>query len=359
MQDRLGLAIRVDAEPEIGLGHLRRCLTLGKQLEKDGFTVYILTHGDIRSELLQGFVNIPLSKADSPISEAYQNHELKDAELTLRAIQDLSVKLVIVDSYRLGNIWEETVAMKGYKILAIDDFRDRRHQADILLSDIDIPFQKELLSSKPNAYQLVGLKYALIDSEFIATKLQKNYCQSANQKKEILISYGGSDLTGETVKAILAIKMLVEKSSFWKNRISVKVVVGPFNSRLEIIKHIVAGLSFIEILNAPNTLANLFSSANILLIGGGNSMIEGVFMQKVCLVTATSPNQVLGVKYLHQQSAILYLGHQTEVNSEHICNTLLNTLNNYDEIVSQIRQLSLCDHLGASRVSHVIKSVLS
>jgi len=33
------VAIRVDANPTIGMGHLRRCITLGRQLQNDGFTV--------------------------------------------------------------------------------------------------------------------------------------------------------------------------------------------------------------------------------------------------------------------------------------------------------------------------------
>ncbi|WJI24227.1 UDP-2,4-diacetamido-2,4,6-trideoxy-beta-L-altropyranose hydrolase [Thermosynechococcus sp. B0] len=360
---RLGnIAIRVEANSEIGLGHLRRCLTLAKQLFEDGFCVYIVSLSSISHDLLQGFHhicmrNIYRNLAKSNIFANNFNKELLDAECTLIAIRNLSIDWVVLDSYNLGIWWEQRVAESGYKILVIDDFRNREHYADIVLSDIDIPFDKNLLKKSTNCHQLVGLRYALIDSHFIAVKNSDQDCTVQDNRKKILISYGGSDPTGETIKVLKSIKLLMKSHPSFKQEVSTDVVVGCFNSQLKTIKKISKNLDEVKIHYAPESLASLLKNADIFLTSGGNSMIEGLFMQKKCLITTTAENQILSVMCLLKQNLINYLGHYNKVNSHIICDFLLKAIKNHSGF--KINHNLVCDHLGASRVSHMLQLIMS
>ncbi|URR34933.1 UDP-2,4-diacetamido-2,4,6-trideoxy-beta-L-altropyranose hydrolase [Thermosynechococcus sp. HN-54] len=362
MQRVGNIAIRVEANSEIGLGHLRRCLTLAKQLFEDGFCIYIISLSSISHDLLQGFHHICIrnmyeSLAKSNIFPNNFNKELLDAECTLTAIKNLSIDWVVLDSYNLGISWEQRVAESGYKILVIDDFRNRAHYADIVLSDIDIPFNKNLLKKSTNCHQLVGLKYALIDSYFITAKNGHKDCTLQDNRKKILISYGGSDPTGETIKVLESIRLLMENHPRLKQEVSVDVVVGCFNSNFKIIKEISKNLDEVKIHYAPDSLANLLKNADIFLTSGGNSMIEGLFMQKTCLITTTSKNQILSVMCLLKKNSIYYLGHYNEVKSHTICDFLLKSIK--DDSSSKINHNLVCDHLGASRVSRMLKLIMS
>lgn len=359
---RIGnIAIRVDANSKIGLGHLRRCLTLAKQLSKDGFFIYILSLSPISHNLLQGFHHICIRKiyenlAKSSTFSDNPDKDLLDAESTLIAIKNLSIDWIVLDSYDLGIFWEQRVAESGYKILVIDDFRHRAHYADIILSDIDIPFDKNLLKKPNNCHQLIGLRYALIDSDFIAIKNRNHDYTMQEKRKKILVSYGGSDPTGETIKVLESIKLLIESFPSLKEEVSVDVVVGYFNSSLKTIEEIGNKLSIVNIHYAPESLASLIKNADIFLTSGGNSMIEGVFMQKKCLITTTNDNQILPVKCLLKKGAISYLGHYDKVNSHSICKFLLNFIRG--NMRSETKQNPLCDHLGTVRVSHMLRSML-
>ena len=125
--------IRADANPTIGIGHLRRCITLGKQLQNDGFTIQLITQCRCDANIEKLIENFNISWLnDNEIScnhESNQSQELWDAEATLSIIgrYPTCISWVIVDNYQLGELWERTICKAGHKILAIDDFRNRRY----------------------------------------------------------------------------------------------------------------------------------------------------------------------------------------------------------------------------------------
>ena len=170
------VAIRVDANPDIGMGHLRRCLTLAKQLHSDGFVVQLICRSfcDKNVEKLVKDFNVAFLRQPEIIYNYSdpQSQELWDAETTLSIIGHYPsyVSWVIVDSYQLSELWEKTISQAGHKILAIDDFRNRRHHSDLLLSDTSISFSKEMNGNKNDFYELVGSKYTLVDSEYALFK---------------------------------------------------------------------------------------------------------------------------------------------------------------------------------------------
>ena len=91
--------------------------------------------------------------------------------------------------------------------MVIDDLANRPHHCNLLLDQNLYPNMEKryqhLVSN--DTKQLLGLKYLLLRDEF---KPFKNFTRTVDKVKKILISFGGSDATNETLKAIKAIHSL-------------------------------------------------------------------------------------------------------------------------------------------------------
>ena len=210
MSNNWRVAIRVDANAEVGLGHLSRCITLARQLQTDGCQVRILSRERLNeglARLVSPFHIDCLSDADARSannSKAFA--QLDDAQATLATIADQphALSCVLVDHYGLSAPWERTIRAAGHRIVSIDDFRDRSHCADLLVSDVNQPFHPSL-NEVNGAREFIGPAFGLIDPEFCATSPQRS---AASNSQSLLISYGGSDPTDETTKAMEAIRLL-------------------------------------------------------------------------------------------------------------------------------------------------------
>ena len=354
------VAIRVDANPTIGMGHLRRCLTLGRQLQNDGFTIRLISRYYFEANIQALIENFSISWLnETNITFDYkhdQSHELWDAEATLSIIGNhpTYVSWVIVDNYNLGELWERVVCNAGHRILAIDDFRNRRHHADVLVSDTSSPFSVDINGNENGFCELIGSRFSLVDQEF---SFVEEIPLSLTTPKQILISYGGSDTTNETTKALDAIRLL-KNDEYYRELIGmVDVVVGKLNIKADIIMCAAEGIKNTRIHTAPKTLAHLLRSSDIFLTAGGNSMVESLMMRKPCLVTVTSENQMLMVNQLVNQSAIISLGNHATVSAENISDALIAILTKYEQVAKSFIAQSIFDHLGASRISTVMQLI--
>lgn len=356
----MNLYIRVDADSKIGIGHLRRCKTLIRQLSVDGFNIRIVGRyqfGEKVESLIEG---IPISWMENREFATNESigleDEVWDAERTLSIIgrYPRGLSWVIVDHYGLGEQWERIIREAGHRVLVIDDFRNRRHWADILVSDTNAPFDPALNGFLGGTYELVGAQYALVDSEFA---FSEETSSSVENKKRLLISYGGSDPTDETSKAVEAVRLLRhdEQCREWLGRVD--VVVGLVNPRTVDVIKFGKEIDDVDVHIAPRSLAPLMRKADLFLTAAGNSMVEGLTMRKPCLVTLTSDNQSLMLTQLLEQRAILSLGDHTMVGPIDVAKAVTKILSEYEQFSDSVRSRPIFDHLGARRISEAIQSI--
>jgi len=350
------VAVRVDADAAIGLGHLRRCVTLANQLRIDGFTVRLITGRSLAPAIepfAGGFGVFTLEEAAGRESA---HDERQDAEATLSIIgrHPAGVSWVIVDSYRLGNQWERVIREAGHRVLAIDDYRDRRHHADLLLSDIDAPFDPALNGAASGARELTGPEFALIDPEFRYDDVRQ---KPGREPRRLLASYGSSDPTDETTKAMQAIRLLRSDPECRARLGTVDVVVGPTNPRAPALSRAAEGIGNVDFHLAPGSLAPLLRGTDLFLTAGGNSMVEALAMRKPCIVTVTSDNQALMVDRLNVRGAIRSLGSHETVDPQGIADAIAATLKDYERVATSVHSRAIFDHLGPARVCRVVKTM--
>lgn len=313
------IVIRVDSSTQIGSGHLMRCLTLAKQkrkennevifimrdlvgnlaylAEQEGFAVKILPRAEGNASLTGYAVWLTVSKD-------------RDASETIAVIRNLgNVDLLIIDSYALDIEWEQQLRPFVKQIFVIDDLADRRHDCDFLLDQnfyLDAESRYEGLVPKSCELRL-GYKYALLREEFYAAK--KTLRKRNGLVRNILVFYGGVDLTNETMKALRALKQLHEEGK----EFTATVVVGGSNAKKAEVKEFCKEESWTEYYCQVNNMAELMAKADLALGAGGTTIWERLFLDLPSIVTAIADNQVQVAKDCAEEGLIEYIGRNENV----------------------------------------------
>jgi UDP-2,4-diacetamido-2,4,6-trideoxy-beta-L-altropyranose hydrolase len=362
------VTFRVDAGPAIGIGHLRRCLTLAAEFRERGCKVSLVCSERLESALEPLVAPYTVYRLEDVLRDAEPRDaqppdaqppdaidaEMRDADATLLIIghRRSAESWVVLDNYQLGHRWERRLRDAGHRILVIDDYRDRRHHADMLLSEEESPFNPALNELADAARVLVGRQYALVDPDYAFSSLVVANLRA--DAKRLLVTYGGSDPTGETLKALEAIRGLRNDKSLGVQVGRVDIVIGLANPKSAEIMRAAEGLSDVFVHKGPLSLGSLMREADLVLTAGGNSMVEALTLRKPCIATVTGDNQALMVRRLFAEGAIRSLGHHSTVKPRDILKKTTDVLADFDTFAAFVASKSLFDHLGARRIASAV-----
>lgn len=309
----MDIAFRADASPEIGTGHLMRCLTLADALAREGARSTFLCapaaepwRGQVESRGHR-FVTLPL-RADGARAEAEPPHgrwapwgQSADAAAAGGALA-APVDWLVVDHYGLDARWERAMRTKAARILAIDDLADRDHDCDVLL---DHNPQGEAGSRydgrlPERARRLIGPRYALLRPEFAAARAQRG--APDGRVRRIAVFMGGTDPVGATLLALEAL------SSPDLRDLAVDVAIGRASPHLGAIEGAAAarGRAAVRV-DTPN-IAAMFAEADLAIGAGGVAALERCCVALPTVTMAIADNQAPGLEWLAGHGAVRHLG---------------------------------------------------
>ena len=326
------VVIRVDSSTAIGSGHLMRCLTLAERMRKEkNAEVHFISRdldGNLHSKIkASGFVLhvLPCHTLDESL-ESYaawltvpQNVDAEETKAVLRGIG--KVNCFVVDSYALGTEWEREMRPLVDEIFVIDDLANREHDCDILLDqnyylDTDCRY-KGLVPGKCKL--LLGPRHALLREEFYEAR--KHLQKRNGQIQKILVFYGGSDMTNETMKALNAL-------CSWHGthpNIMVDVIVGGSSPHKEAIAAFCNSPENKEWMTyhcQVNNMAEFMVHADLALGAGGSTTWERCFLELPSIVTTVAENQEKIAEDCAAAGYITYLGRAETVTESQIVSAL-------------------------------------
>lgn len=350
----MDICFRVDSLVAIGTGHLFRCLTLACELKKRMSNVRIafvsteMPADLVRLVTLQGFVFLKIDRYCSKT----ENHiwcmdtMRADANLSLNLIKDYfgEIDWLIVDHYNIDYEWEKIVKAATSKIMVIDDLANRKHFADVLLDqnvfDNMGERYKGLVSER--CLQLLGAEYALLREEF------RNRKRNHKSPKRILVFFGGSDITGETLKVVQAIPLI-------ENNLQMEfdVVVGSLNPQKDIIREYCLRGGNINFFCQINNMADLMEEADLAIGSGGSVTWERCCVGLPSIVIPVAENQIEPMKQLEKLGVIkAYQGERSAEGYSKAINEFL------DESESRLTMSTLgqalYDGYGVERVAKIL-----
>lgn len=353
------IVIRADASVTIGSGHVVRCLTLAAQLAEGGDTVaFVCRQLPEALEQRIAAAGHRLHRLAPPAVEPGDRNAhgdwlgvpwQDDARDTAAAVAALGgADWLVADHYALDEQWESRLRSHAARIMVIDDLADRYHDCDLLV-DHNVaaePMGRYEGLLPPHALCLAGPRFALLRPEWAGLRAGLALMDDAagHGPRRVLVSYGGTDPTGETAKAIEALARL----SF---PVAADVVIGTANPQRRRIEALVAQHDFATLTMDTPRLAELAAAADLALGAAGGSALERCCVGLPSVLTVCGANQAPGSAALAAAGAALNLGDADTVTVERL-HAVLEGLNACPDLLAHMSQQALaqCDGQGARRV---------
>jgi UDP-2,4-diacetamido-2,4,6-trideoxy-beta-L-altropyranose hydrolase len=313
------ILFRVDAYPEIGNGHLMRCLALAAELRARGAEAVFVSRiepAHLREEVARaGFeiVGVPENMADLP----------------------LPTEWVVLDGYKFGFAEQREIKVLGVSLMVIDDMATQEEYcADLVLN------QNALDVHYPGArHVLLGPSFALLRPEF-ARAMRRT--EDTNGIPRVLMTLGGG------TQPVVA-QVLFAALRDCGHDLHVRVIGA--RPRVPITR---AGL-VLEFLDYADDMPAQMAWADLALCGGGSTCWELACRGVPALITVLSEDQKRVTEQMVVAGCGIRLGWHAEL-TETVVLDALNRLLDESERFEQMRRDGpiLVDGRGARRVAQVL-----
>ena len=359
------ILIRCDASLLIGSGHVMRCRTLARELQRCGATVTFLCRrqlGDLIGLLEQEFSVLALPEQDLAPCNGLQGSDLhrawlgcsqdQDAAQCMEALADAgisSASWLVTDHYGLDSTWESqllSALAEGNvlpRLFVIDDLADRPHKANLLLDqnffgeDTEQRYQRLV---PRQCLQLLGPHYALLGPEYPQLH---SLVPSRIELRRLMVFFGGVDqanLTGRTLEVLLD-SVLAD--------LSVDVVLGFKSPHRHAVEHLARLRPNTTLHSSLPSLAGLIARADLGIGAGGITTWERACLGLPALVVPCAANQIGGVQALEKENCIINMS--TEKFEKALCNSLDKVVSDQAWLYSaSTKSADLADGHGTDRV---------
>jgi UDP-2,4-diacetamido-2,4,6-trideoxy-beta-L-altropyranose hydrolase len=354
----LSIAIRVDASASIGLGHVKRCLSLAYALREFGANVCFIFRNlgvDIEALVrLSGFVGIVLPRTEDVISAedivpnaqwAGASWDL-DASQTIAVLREKGADWIIVDHYAFDSRWHNVVASSlSCKLAAIDDLADRAIEAEVLIDhnladDHRVKYGGRIAE---NTTILGGPRFALLSPGF-ASAARYSF---QKEVRSIGIFMGGGDSGNFSATALQACRR------YGVGR-PIEIVTTKINPHLPSLRAEAAEDGFTTIVTDLPDLSAFFARHDLQIGAGG-----GATWERCCI---GAPTLALLVADNQRQVLMPLLKKQAVIAVESALPTVDDVASAIGALIENpalrrelsVRALGLVDGLGARRVAEQV-----
>lgn len=179
---------RVDGNPELGLGHLIRCIAFGQAI-KGRFAIIFVCK------------DIPDKIASDVISNNFKLLKIEGESVFVNQLVRSDV--VILDGYSFDLAYQIQIKSLGCKLVCLDDLHNRSFAADLIINVAPGIAPKDYHAARDTRFAL-GPDYALLRRAFLRPPGRK----VINKLESVFICFGGADLrnlTESVLKIIVAI----------------------------------------------------------------------------------------------------------------------------------------------------------
>ncbi len=358
------ILIRCDASLMIGSGHVMRCRTLARELQRRGAAATFLCRrqpGDLINLLEPEFAVLDLPEHTLASCDGLDGRDLyrswlgctqeQDAAQCLEVLAEAgisSASWIVADHYGLDHRWEAQLLAglsggdSAPKLLIIDDLADRTHQADLLL---DQNFFGEATHQRyedlvpPQCCQLLGPNYALLGPEYAQLH---PLVPPRTVLLRVLVFFGGVDPSNLTGRALEALRDPALSD------LGVDVVLGLHSPHRQQIEELVARRPNTTLHGPLPSLAGLIARADLAIGAGGATTWERACLRLPSLVVAIAENQLPISEALDQAGHLQLLGDGANVTAEQIRFALLPLMT---EPKPGKAAIALTDGWGAPRLA--------
>ncbi|UII30192.1 UDP-2,4-diacetamido-2,4,6-trideoxy-beta-L-altropyranose hydrolase [Fulvivirga ulvae] len=340
--------IRADANPQIGTGHIKRCLVLADFLREEGYNVVFVTHNS-SSEMVtevnnQGFDTINQRDEASGIKDILEVINKYGAQKRL-LITDGD------DEEFYSSQYQQSVINSGTYLMTITFSNYGHFYSNIIHNQNPLSLEQEY-SREGYSTLLRGTEYVILKREYL------NLRSSPTQETlpyTILLSFGGADkndLTGLVVD---------ELRSFCKAIKKLIIVVGSLYTNLDSLKKMLSKYPIpVQLFINTSRMADLMNKADFAITSAGLSTWELSCLGIPDVVISSSEREKISAEYLSKKGYIEYVSHFDDRNLKSRIRETVSKLIDKPEHLHSLSQkcFQLVDGRGVKRVMTNINQLL-
>ena len=331
------ILVRVDAYPDIALGHLNRCVNLGISLRECGHSVTFLSYNDSATQEILSKTRFEYKLIPFKINDKQSKCE----ELSQLEVLSDSIDLLLVDSYNVDNDYFDFLNQCFPVIGYLDDL-GLDFNVDLVIN----PSCKVTESDYKAKKALCGMQYVILGGEYRVGRVM-----ALNTKKcSILVTMGGIDHYDLSSRVI----PILEKISL---EIEVNIVIGPYYENTKSIKTAAkkSRLTINMFENVSNIIPIILES-DIALTAGGFTAYELAAMSTPSIGVALWENQYSNIECLSNKDALIPLYYSQGQGFDQELTKALSMLVNDNNLLMNMSEKArnAVDGNGANRISKEI-----
>jgi len=253
------IIVRVDGNPQIGIGHITRCLYFFDNIKENFKAIFYITENPQIKEYIKS--------RDYLVYELKKNISLKEE---MKKLADISTQLLILDLRNKPESYFKQSSENFEKILRFDDLNMPINIYSNFYLNYNLYSEKINFNLKNKDTELfLGPKYYILNPIF---KKFKNYTRTFNSKaKNILITMGGGDPNKSTIK--------VTNSIININDIHLNIILGKLFQNFNEINLLKTTFpSKITIYHDIKNMEEMMINNDIIISSGGNTSFEAAYM---------------------------------------------------------------------------------
>lgn len=302
--------IRADANEEIGMGHIMRCITIAKELRKLGRKVIFFTADHYGRGLLE-----QAGMEYRCLETSWKDMEGETDRLR-EELERADCGNLLVDSYHVTKKYFDKIR-DLCKIIYIDDCFEDIYPVDMVINynayHVRFPYEE---AYKGKSRLLLGTEYVPLREEF--QKEFREKCQGAKilewengerecacreEGCEVLLSSGG----GDVCDALWSILSGLEGEETLRE-IVFHVVVGRFHPNKKKLEELAATNGNIKLHDHVDNMAELMGRCDMAVSAAGTMLFELCAMRIPTIFFVSADNQQYDSEFFGQEERMLFAG---------------------------------------------------
>ena len=324
----MNITFLTECGEKVGFGHFMRCLAIASAYKEKGINPKLIICVDKNIVQLQNY-DYDIKSFDwiSKFNQLIKNIEKTD--------------LLVIDSISISKDYYSKVINKKDNVLFIDDYHRWKHKRGVIV-DWTVGKEKNFNFKKNNAVSyLYGAKYTALRKEFWLPKPKVH----SKTIREILISFGGSDIYNMTPKIL---KLITANYPSFK----INVIIGKaFSNIPEIISESNINTELIYYPDAVKMKESMEKS-DIAIGSGGQTLYELASLGIPAIAILLVDNQIEDTRGWSEKGFLFDAGWYNQDLLEQSIIKFLEKLKNYKlrKSMGKIGQLNI-DGKGAKRIA--------
>lgn len=277
-------AICVESSHKKGMGHFYRALNfIDYLIDKDERFIFFINDNNIASTILD----------ERKIQ--YEVVDLNDYETNWEStlVKKYHVDVWINDRLNTDIRHSKNICRNNVKLITFDDNGDGAELVDINFLGLEFKNNGMLKGKKV----LTGINYLILNKEISKYQRLRIKCE------KVLVTLGGSDTYGVTVKVVSMLKKLGK---------SADIFIGPSFKHEKELKSIADDKFYIR--KNIHSLIEAFSNYDLAITGGGITPFEANASGLPCIIVANEYHEIKNAQYLEQLGSSRFIGYHEDIN---------------------------------------------